>query len=385
MRSESVYVFFNISIIVNICVAFNLASIQESVQVVWKCREFLVNCFVLDMEVDCEEIKKELNRKLDAVALSHQVSLTKALACDGFERSEKKGDRLSMTRWQDDIKDNIMESILKRHKYTRAYKDGEKQHLPVALYKRAMEEKAYLINGNGKDSAYDMPFEDWSIADLKCEKDFLINGDPDFSGDIFRGVSELEEKHSELRADIKDLEQAKEEKTAEVASVEDKYSKMWDEYEALRDGYKDKDGKHILGYNELVQRHKELLQDPARLLETEEGQQVLEEAKEEIVETVQKNLISNMLGFIKREIFDILKEWLVGPIYDAIDEMMRGHYFKLNDSDKRILTGAIDRTVDRLVDKLDIGSKIEENVCENMPSENQIEQEVQRIYRGRGR
>ena len=257
--------------------------------------------------------------------LSHQISLTKALACDGFERSEKKGDRLSMTRWQDDIKDNIMEPILKRHKYTRAYKDGEKQHLPVALYKRAMEEKDAIV------------------------------------------------------------EEAKEEKTAEVASIENKYSKMWDEYEALRDGYKDKDGRHILGYNELVQRHKELLQDPARLLETEEGQQVLEEAKEEIVETVQKNLVSNMLGFIKKEILDTLKEWLVEPIYDAIDEMMRGHYFKLNDSDKRILTGAIDRTVDRLVDKLDIGSKIEANVCENMPSENQIEQEVQRIYRGRGR
>ena len=140
--------------------------------------------------------------------LSHQVSLTKALACDGFERSEKKGDRLSMTRWQDDIKDNIMEPILKRHKYTRAYKDGEKQHLPVALYKRAMEEKDAIV------------------------------------------------------------EQAKEEKTAEVASIENKYSKMWDDYEALREGYKDKDGRHILGYNELVQRHKELLQDPARLLET---------------------------------------------------------------------------------------------------------------------
>ena len=163
------------------------------------------------------------------------------------------------------------------------------------------------------------------------------------------------------------------------------HSKTWDEYEALRVGYIDKDGRHILGYNELVQRHKELLQDPARLLETEEGQQVLEEAKEEIVETVQKNLVSNMLGFIKREIFDTLKEWLVEPIYKAIDEMMRGHWFQLNDNDKKILTGAIDRTVDRLVDKLDIGSKIEENVCENMASENQIEQEVQRIYRGRGR
>ena len=61
--------------------------------------------------------------------LSHQVSLTKALACDGFERSEKKGDRLSMTRWQDDIKDNIMELILVRHKYARAHIRMEKNSI----------------------------------------------------------------------------------------------------------------------------------------------------------------------------------------------------------------------------------------------------------------
>lgn len=120
-------------------------------------------------------------------------------------------------------------------------------------------------------------------------------------------------------------------------------------------------------------------------METEEGQQVLEEAKEEIVESVQKNLITNMIGFIKREIFDTLKEWLVEPIYRAIDEMMRGHWFQLNDNDKKILTGAINRTVDRMVDMLDIGSKIEDNVRENMPSENQIEQEVHREIRRRGR
>jgi len=34
---------------------------------------------------------------------------------------------------------------------------------------------------------------------------------------------------------------------------------------------------------------------------------------------------------------------------------------------------------------LDIGSKIEENVRENMPSENQIEQEVHRAIRRHGR
>ena len=173
-----------------------------------------------------------------------------------------------------------------------------------------------------------------------------------------------------------------------VTGVEEKqaeYENMSIKYVRLRDGYENGDGKHILGYNELVKRHKELLQDPARLLETEEGQQVLEDAKEEIVKTVQKNLITNTLRVIKREIFDTLKEWLVNPIYDAIDEKMRGHWFQLNDNDKKILTGAIDRTVDRLVDRLDIGSKIRDNVRENMPSENQIEQEVQRTIGGRRR
>lgn len=65
---------------------------------------------------------------------------------------------------------------------------------------------------------------------------------------------------------------------------------------------------------------------------------------------------------IKKEIFYTLKEWLVEQIYRAIDEMMRGHYFKLNDNDKKILTGAIDRTVDRMVDVLDIGTKIEDKM-----------------------
>lgn len=73
------------------------------------------------------------------------------------------------------------------------------------------EEKFYLINENGQDLAYNMFFEDWSITNLKCEKESLINGDPEFSEDIFRGISELEEKHSELSVDVKDLKQAKEE------------------------------------------------------------------------------------------------------------------------------------------------------------------------------
>lgn len=46
-------------------------------------------CFVLDMEVDCEEIKKELNRKLDAVALRQLYSTYKTAPTDA-EKEEAR-------------------------------------------------------------------------------------------------------------------------------------------------------------------------------------------------------------------------------------------------------------------------------------------------------
>ena len=90
---------------------------------------------------------------------------------------------------------NIMEPILVRHKYTRAYKDGEKHHMPVAMYKRAMaekdaiveeakaeaeqmvdeaydemlriaEEKEQIIKGTGMSGRDGVPYEEWSLEDL---------------------------------------------------------------------------------------------------------------------------------------------------------------------------------------------------------------------------
>lgn len=47
---------------------------EKQIQISQRLFITLVKCFVLDMEVDCEEIKKELNRKLDAVALRQLYS-----------------------------------------------------------------------------------------------------------------------------------------------------------------------------------------------------------------------------------------------------------------------------------------------------------------------
>ncbi len=60
-------------------------------------------------------------------------------------------------------------------------------------------------------------------------------------------------------------------------------------YNNIVNGY-EKDGKHIQSYAELHKNYRLLKEFPARVLETEEGQEALEEAKEEIVEKTTQSL-----------------------------------------------------------------------------------------------
>lgn len=269
--------------------------------------------------------------------LSHQVSLTKALACDGFERSDKKGDRLSLTRWQDDVKDNIMEPILAKHGYSREYREGETHHMPVAMYKRAAAEADAIIEEAGEKA-------DKISADAKSE------------------VKELETQV----ADCKD----------ELKSLGEKNKKIRKEYTMLVDGYELEDGRHNMGYRELLERHKILTQEPERLLETEEGKKALEKAEDKIVETVYHRIMTGIAAFVRKSIFEELKKSLVQPIYHAIDKMMEGHYFKLNKEDEKILTKAIDETVDNVTNDLHIGENIENDIKEHLPDIQKVREET---------
>ena len=73
------------------------------------------------------------------------------------------------------------------------------------------------------------------------------------------------------------------------------------------------------------------------------------------------------------------------PLYKAIDEMMYGHSFKLNDNDRKILQRAINSSVDEVTEEYSIGKRIEENVRDNMPSISLIEKEVQEQIQRRPR
>ena len=222
--------------------------------------------------------------------------------------------------------------------------------------------------------------------DLKVEKDYFIHGDPEYSGDMYLGISDLREKRIELREDIKNLEDEKSEKREEVETIKAKATEMWKDYENMRDGYVRSDGAHVIGYTELLERHQKLLEEPERILETEAGQKALADAEDRIVAKVQKTLLQKMVSFIRTEVFDLLKEYLVQPLYKAIDDMMYGHSFKLNANDERILSRAIDKSVDTVVEVLDIEETIKEDMQRFMPTEEEIREEVERVLpRRRGR
>lgn len=90
------------------------------------------------------------------------------------------------------------------------------------------------------------PYEDWPMEALKQEREFFLEGKP-----------------GETDVDNMSLPQLKVE-----------YNKWGKKYDKLVDGYDRADGTHILGYNELIKRHKELMEEPERLLQTDAGKRL---------------------------------------------------------------------------------------------------------------
>ena len=62
---------------------------EKQIQISQKLFIMLVKYFVLDMEVDCEEIKKELNKKLDAVSMRQLYSTYKTVPTEA-EKEEAR-------------------------------------------------------------------------------------------------------------------------------------------------------------------------------------------------------------------------------------------------------------------------------------------------------
>ena len=288
--------------------------------------------------------------------LSHQISLTKALSCAGFERATKKSERLSLTRWQDDIKDNIMQPILEEGGLKRKFGPSEKYHMTPSQYKMAMKEKDKILEEAEDEAEEVIANAKDDLDEVISKRDYLINGVPGSKKISEKGLKELIEIRKKAATD----------------------------YNNLVNGYVDSNGKKQPGYNELLTTYNQLREYPEKIMETEAGQRALEDAKDEIVERVHTNFANKIMGFVERKIINKLKYMLVQPLYDAIDEMMRGHMFKLNEDDKRILSKAIDDTVDCAVKSLGIGENVKDEV-EKIQQESDFasDESILKMRRGR--
>lgn len=77
--------------------------------------------------------------------LSHQVSISKALQCDGFERGGSRRTGYSLSRWAKDVEDNVMEPLLKFFREEREILDEKRPHDDTAVFRvRAKQEELYM-------------------------------------------------------------------------------------------------------------------------------------------------------------------------------------------------------------------------------------------------
>ena len=77
--------------------------------------------------------------------LEQQISLSKALECDGFERKNVRGD-YAIERWLNDVKDGIMEDILKEvFQEERDILGEHRKHEPTAIFREKAKKEAKAL------------------------------------------------------------------------------------------------------------------------------------------------------------------------------------------------------------------------------------------------
>ncbi len=77
--------------------------------------------------------------------LAQQISISKALECDGFERKNVRGD-YAIERWLNDVKDEIMENVLQEVFGEEREIIGEhRQHLPTDIFRQKAQKEAKAL------------------------------------------------------------------------------------------------------------------------------------------------------------------------------------------------------------------------------------------------
>lgn len=345
--------------------------------------------------------------------LSHQISLTKALACDGFERADSKGERLSLTNWQDDVKNRVMGRILFNHGFYRVLKDGEKNHLPVDVYKRVMAEKEQIlkeareeadeirqgVHGEIENTKEKAKTEATNIIKEAENEAMIILENARHSA---RRIKEdAVDNRQELEKDINKLEKQRNAlingdfflcteqmpyKEMSIEELKKNRKEAYKECEEIREGKEDENGNRQGGLEKLKQQKRYLEKYPEKVLETEAGKNAIEKEKENIITKVYRYVEEWLYSRLKKGLFDTLKKFLFEPICEHVGYIFESKGIKLEEKDKEWLEFNIGRAVDLTIKYNDIGSAIEDDIERNLPPISVVEKAVEdEISKRRGR
>lgn len=87
--------------------------------------------------------------------LKHEISMNKALECDGIERSNTRGE-YSITKWVETLCDDYMEPVLEEEfGEEREYINDSREHLPTPIFRQKAREEAEFIQKQKADLSAD--------------------------------------------------------------------------------------------------------------------------------------------------------------------------------------------------------------------------------------
>lgn len=133
--------------------------------------------------------------------LSHQISMSKALELDGFERSGNRGD-YSINRWTESIKNDVMEPLLQifDHDQKREVLNEHRKHEETPFFREKAKREAEALDKKRSEVEKELSEVKGDINNLKTDKEALEGKIEALKGDL----EEEEEKIiSKIESDAK--------------------------------------------------------------------------------------------------------------------------------------------------------------------------------------
>lgn len=144
--------------------------------------------------------------------LSHQVSISKALECDGIERGGSRRTGYSMSRWAKDVEDNLMEPLMKEVFHEeREILDEKRSHDDTPVFRmKAKKEQEHMerererFEKDRDEIAYEVSKKGEELTSLKEQIEEEKN-----NYDTFKGLESILSELDSIEKNIHDVQDDK--------------------------------------------------------------------------------------------------------------------------------------------------------------------------------